>query len=231
MQQLALRVSAAATGLARALRQSGDARLETAALADVARVVRAVKPLVCWLDRWPCGGEPLQERRQALLALALEAATCAQRDRFAEQPARAVAACAQAAAAAADYIVQDAADPGVLAPAALDAVTLKQGEKPLGFEVVPSFCGHHQLARIRFGSPAHASGAVLEGDEIVQVGARCVVGWSGAAVAAACRALARRADLQLRLRRRAPKRLPAPLRPRAGPRAPLLLLPRPLPDL
>lgn len=56
MQQLAARVSGAATGLARALaralRRAPDARLDTQALADVAATVRAVKPLVCWLDRY-----------------------------------------------------------------------------------------------------------------------------------------------------------------------------------
>lgn len=220
MQQLALRVSVAAGGLASALRASAprDKRLDTGALADVARAVRQVKPLACWLDRWPAAGEPLAQRRAALLALALEAATSAQRDRFAEQPARAVAACARAAADAADYIVREVADPLILQPAALDAVTLRQAGKPLGFAVVPSFCGHHRLAHIRFGSPAHASGAVHEGDEIVQVGARCVIGWSGAAVERACAAAARGGELPLRLRRRAPP-LPAP-RPLLRARAP-----------
>lgn len=52
MQQLALRVSVVATTLARALRHHPDARLETQTLADVARTVHAVKPLVCWLDRY-----------------------------------------------------------------------------------------------------------------------------------------------------------------------------------
>lgn len=51
VQQLALRVSVVATTLARALRHHTDARLETQTLADVARTVHAVKPLVCWLDR------------------------------------------------------------------------------------------------------------------------------------------------------------------------------------
>lgn len=57
----------------------------------------------------------------------------------------------------------------ILQPGSLDSVTLRQGGKPLGFNVVPSFCGHHQLADIRFGSPAHASGLVHDADEIVQV--------------------------------------------------------------
>ncbi|KAL0891793.1 hypothetical protein ABMA27_015060 [Loxostege sticticalis] len=220
VQQLAARVSGAATGLARALaralRRAPDARLDTQALADVAATVRAVKPLVCWLDRWPLvgsgGAGVLGERKAQLLQLSLEAATCAQRDRFAEQPARAVAAAAAAAAAAADYIVQEVSDPMILQPASLDTVTLRQGEKPLGFNVVPSFCGHHQLCDIRFGSPAHASGAVHDGDEIVQVGPACVIGWSGEAVEARCALAAAAAggELQLRLRRRA-ARAPAAL--------------------
>ncbi|CAK1552777.1 unnamed protein product [Leptosia nina] len=212
VQQLALRVSAAASSLARALRHHADARLETHSLADVARTVHAVKPLVCWLDRWPlCSGAPLAERKAALLKLSLEAATCAQRDRFAEQPARAVAAAAAAAAAVADYIIQDVSDPMILQPASVDTVTLKQGERPLGFQVLPSFCGHHQLAHIRFGSPAHASGHVHEGDEIVQVGDICVIGWSGDSVERFCAKQAlRNGELVLKLRRRGARALPTP---------------------
>lgn len=57
----------------------------------------------------------------------------------------------------------------VLQPASLETVSWHQGNKPLGLGVVPSFCGHHQVANIRFGSPAHAAGHLEEGDEIVQV--------------------------------------------------------------
>ncbi|CAG4976899.1 unnamed protein product [Colias eurytheme] len=225
VQQLALRVSAAAASLARALRQHADTRLETHSLADVARTVHAVKPLVCWLDRWPlCSGAPLAERKAALLKLSLEAATCAQRDRFAEQPARAVAAAAAAAAATADYIIQDVSDPMILQPAWVDTVTLKQNGRALGFQVLPSFCGHHQLAHIRFGSPAHASGHVHEGDEIVQVGNTCVIGWSGDAVERLCASSG--AELVLRLRRRGARALPTPpLHARAPRRAARLRLP------
>ncbi|XP_023934749.1 uncharacterized protein LOC112043517 [Bicyclus anynana] len=229
VQQLAVRVSTAAASLARALRHHADARLETHSLADVARTVHAVKPLVCWLDRWPlCSGSPLAERKAALLKLSLEAATCAQRDRFAEQPARAVAAAAAAVAQVADYIIQDVSDPMILQPASLDAVSLRQGTRPLGFEVVPSFCGHHQLADIRFASPAHASGLVHEADEIVQAGSRCVLGWSGEAVERECvRAARATGELQLRLRRRggALPALPTPPLHAPRPRAARLRLP------
>ena len=95
----------------------------------------------------------------------------------------------------------------ILQPASLDTVTLRQGERALGFEVVPSFCGHHQLAHIRFASPAHASGLVHEADEIVEANGKCVLGWSGEAVERTC--LARTSpDLVLRLRRRGARPLP-----------------------
>ncbi|XP_041976438.1 uncharacterized protein LOC121731148 [Aricia agestis] len=218
VQQLALRVSAAASSLARELRNHTDTRLPTQTLADVARTVQAIKPLVCWLDRWAMCGGALSERKAALLKLALEAATCAQRERFAEQPARAVAATAAAAAAVADYIIQDVADPGILQPATVEAVSLRQAGAgagrgvgraggALGFEVVPSFCGHHQLAHIRFGSPAHACGRVHEGDEVVAVGGMCVIGWSGEAVERRCGAAG---ELALLLRRRGARPLPLP---------------------
>lgn len=216
VQQLALRVSVVATTLTRTLQHHSDKGLETQTLADVARTVHAVKPLVCWLDRWPLcsrgvAASSLAERRAALLKLSLEAATSAMRERFAEQPARAVAAAALATANTADYIIQEVSDPMILQPASLDTVTLRQGGKPLGFDVVPSFCGHHQLADIRFGSPAHASGAVHIGDEIVQVGSQCVIGWSGASVVQLCAATSAAAggELALRVRRRAARAPPA----------------------
>ncbi|CAG5027270.1 unnamed protein product [Parnassius apollo] len=191
VQQLALRVSGAATSLARALRNHADARLETHSLADVAATVRAVKPLVCWLDR-------------RVLCCLLPCIVCR--------------VCTS----------NDVSDPTILQPASLDTVTLRQGSRPLGFEVLPSFCGHHQLAHIRFGSPAHASGAVHDADEIVQVGGQCVIGWGGEAVERLCARVAAAApsgELTLRLRRRGaalrPARTPplhAPARARAAAR-------------
>lgn len=79
-------------------------------LDGMAGLVRCLIESYVFVSRWPLvgsgGAGVLGERKAQLLQLSLEAATCAQRDRFAEQPARAVAAAAAAAAAAADYIVQ-----------------------------------------------------------------------------------------------------------------------------
>jgi len=57
----------------------------------------------------------------------------------------------------------------VLQPATLDLVTLKKRENELGFDILPNINGIHQIIDIKFGSPAHASGKIEDGDEIVQV--------------------------------------------------------------
>lgn len=57
----------------------------------------------------------------------------------------------------------------VLQPASLDLATLKKKENELGFSLMPSFHGIHQITDIKFASPAHQSNKLEEGDEIVQV--------------------------------------------------------------
>ncbi|GBP02570.1 hypothetical protein EVAR_89713_1 [Eumeta japonica] len=111
----------------------------------------------------------LTERKRALLDLSLRAATSAQRERFAEYPMRVVTAAADAMANVADYIVQEVSDPVILQPAALSTVLIHQGDRPLDFSLAPGCGGRHYLADIRFGSPAHASGLIEHGDEIVAV--------------------------------------------------------------
>ncbi|KPJ13968.1 Connector enhancer of kinase suppressor of ras 3 [Papilio machaon] len=97
VQQLALRVSGAATytRIPHIIKETNETIKDYGSLEELYN-----------LRRWAGTGVALGERKAALLKLALEAATCAQRDRFAEQPARAVAAAAAAAAQLADYIIQ-----------------------------------------------------------------------------------------------------------------------------
>lgn len=53
-------------------------------------------------------------------------ATCAQRDRFAEQPLEEIRSCCGNIAKLADSIIQDIDDPLLLQPASLDLATLKK---------------------------------------------------------------------------------------------------------
>ncbi|XP_034238099.1 uncharacterized protein LOC117643365 [Thrips palmi] len=180
LQLLALRLSCQAHSLHNELlRQTDSQPVSTQTLADVASVVRAVKPLVCWLDRSPFTGQlEYSDRKRDLLKYSLEIATCAQRDRFAERPVEEIRSSCAKLSAIADGIIQDIADPLILQPASLDLATLrKRGGDDLGFYILPSFCGVHQIGDIKFGSPAHQCGKVEEGDEVVQVNYQTIVGW------------------------------------------------------
>ncbi|XP_076683432.1 connector enhancer of ksr isoform X3 [Andrena cerasifolii] len=180
LQLLALRLSCQAHSLQNELSRQTDSKpVTTQTLSDVASVITAVKPLVRWLDRPPFSGQlEYNDKKAELMKLALEMATCAQRDRFAEKPIEEIRTICGQLAKLADYIIQDITDPMILQPASLDLATLKK--KPgddLGFYILPSFHGAHQIAEIKFGSAAHQCGKMEEGDEIVQVNYQTVVGW------------------------------------------------------
>jgi connector enhancer of kinase suppressor of Ras 2 len=76
-----------------------------------------------------------------------------------------------------DYIIQYITDPMVLQPAFLDLVTLKRKESELGFYIMPNYQSIHRVTDIKFNSPAHNSGKVEDGDEIVQINYQTVIGW------------------------------------------------------
>nr|XP_031838003.1 uncharacterized protein LOC116429322 [Nomia melanderi] len=180
LQLLALRLSCQAHSLQNELSRQTDSKpVTTQTLSDVASVIMAVKPLVRWLDRPPFSGQlEYNDKKVELMKLALEMATCAQRDRFAEKPIEEIRTICGQLAKLADYIIQDITDPMILQPTSLDLATLKK--KPgddLGFYILPSFHGAHQIAEIKFGSAAHQCGKMEEGDEIVQVNYQTVVGW------------------------------------------------------
>nr|CAD7198538.1 unnamed protein product [Timema douglasi] len=178
LQLLALRLSCKAHSLHNELRHCSDSPpLATQTLADVSSIITAVKPLVCWLDRSPFSGQfDYQEYKAKLLRLSLQIATCAQRDRFAERPVEEIRSSCKELANLADSIIQDIVDPLILQPASLDLATLKKrAGDDLGFFILPSFHGVHQIAEIKFSSPAHQCGKIEDGDEVVQVNYQTVV--------------------------------------------------------
>jgi hypothetical protein len=65
--------------------------------------------------------------------------------------------------------LQEISDPMILQPASLDLATLKKKEQEFGFFISPNNHAIHQIAEIKYGSPAHGSTKIEEGDEIVQV--------------------------------------------------------------
>ncbi|XP_058814713.1 uncharacterized protein LOC131678523 [Topomyia yanbarensis] len=178
LQFLALHVASAARSLCKQLEYSDQTKLETQILKDITRTIATLKPLIGWLDRAPFRGQlRFDELRKQIMRLGLEMATMAMRDRFSVKPVETIHNVADKLAKIADYIIQDISDPMVLQPASLDLVTLKKRESDLGFLIMPSLNGIHRIAEIKFNSPAHNSGKVEEGDEIVQINYQTVVGW------------------------------------------------------
>uniref|UniRef100_A0A1B0C891 Uncharacterized protein n=1 Tax=Lutzomyia longipalpis TaxID=7200 RepID=A0A1B0C891_LUTLO len=123
------------------------------------------------------GQRQFNEIRTQMLRLALEMATSAHRDRFADEPVNQIQTNAEKLAKLGDYIIQDISDPMLLQPASLLLVTLKKKESDLGFNLMPDVHGVHKITDIRYNSPAHLSGKIEEGDEIVQINYQTVVGW------------------------------------------------------
>lgn len=112
-----------------------------------------------------------------MLRLGLELATVAQRDRFSQNPIKQIINLAEKLSKLSDYIIQDITDPMLLQPAYLDLVTLKKRESEFGFYIMPSTQFINRITDIKYNSPAHNSGKIDDGDEIVQINYQTVVGW------------------------------------------------------
>lgn len=127
VQLLALRLSCKAHSLYNELVQSCTEAVTTQTLSDVATIINTVKPLVRWLDGPPFSGQlDYNEKKTRLLKLSLEMATCAQRDRFAENPSKEIKHICAELTNLANYIIQEVTDPMILQPATLDLVTIKK---------------------------------------------------------------------------------------------------------
>lgn len=176
---MALHVATAARSLHRLLAlKSGSSMIETQILNDITRMIAKIKPLICWLDRSPFQGQfQFTEICRKMLRLGLEMATIAQRERFVENPVEQIRTTAETLERLANYIIQDITDPMLLQPASLNLVTLKKRESELGFNIETSYHGIHRVTDIKHNSPAHNSGKIEDGDEIVQINYQTIVGW------------------------------------------------------
>uniref|UniRef100_A0A0A1WLL9 Connector enhancer of kinase suppressor of ras 3 n=1 Tax=Zeugodacus cucurbitae TaxID=28588 RepID=A0A0A1WLL9_ZEUCU len=184
LQFMALHVATAAHSLHRQLvTHSDSSKIETQILSDITRTIGTIKPLIGWLERAPFQGQvQFTEICKNLLRLGLEMATMAQRDRFVERPVDQIRVTAEKLERLANYIIQDISDPMLLQPASLNLVTVKKREMDPGFEIESNYHGVHRITEIRYNSPAHTSGKIEYGDEIVQINYQTVVGWQGKTV-------------------------------------------------
>lgn len=149
-------------------------------LKEITRTISYIKRLIDWIDKPPFYKQrPFNEIRHQMLKIGLEIATCAQREKFTQNPVRQLQQKTEKLAKLADWVIQNISDPILLQPSTLDLVTLKIRENELGFYIIPSVNGVHKITDITYTSPAHNTHKKLEdGDEIVQINYQTVVGWS-----------------------------------------------------
>ncbi|KAI8040096.1 uncharacterized protein LOC128253963 [Drosophila gunungcola] len=180
LQFMALHVATAAGNLHRELARNHaeSTKIDTRILHDITRTIATLKPLVGSLERTPFRKQEMyREYCGNVLKCGLELATIAHRDRFALQPVPAIRQTAERLENLANFVIQDISDPMVLQPASLNLVTLKKRESELGFNIESSYNGIHRVTDIKYNSPAHNSGKIEDGDEIVQINYQTVVGW------------------------------------------------------
>lgn len=180
LQFMALHVATAAKNLHRELARNHaeSTKIDTRILHDITRTIATLKPLVGSLERTPFRKQEMyREYCGNVLKCGLELATIAHRDRFALQPVPAIRQSAERLENLANFVIQDISDPMVLQPASLNLVTLKKRESELGFNIESSYNGIHRVTDIKYNSPAHNSGKIEDGDEIVQINYQTVVGW------------------------------------------------------
>ena len=169
---LALKVSCASNSLFKELLLVDDdcPIVSPQMMSDVHNIITTIKPLVCWLDRAPfLGDKDYIDCKMQMLDLSFEMATRAHRGKFSEKPVTSIRKICEKITKLADHIIQEITDPMILQPASLDLATLKKKEQELGFFISPNNHPVHQIAEIKYGSPAHGSTKIEEGDEIVQV--------------------------------------------------------------
>ncbi|KAH8370115.1 hypothetical protein KR093_002207 [Drosophila rubida] len=180
LQFMALHVGTAARNLHRELAKNhpDGSKIATRILHDISRTIATVKPLIGNLKGSPFRSQEMyREYCGNVLRCGLELATIAHRDRFVERPVAQIKAAAMRLERLANFIIQDISDPMVLQPASLNLVTLKKREPDLGFNIESSYNGVHRITDIKYNSPAHNSGKIEDGDEIVQINYQTVVGW------------------------------------------------------
>lgn len=188
LQSLALKLSCKAWNLFNELKLNGpleasdnkkQEKVSTATLSAVSDILVSVKSLISWLDRYPfCGQDQYTHVRKTVLKLSIELASTAQRDQFVERPHQVIKNNCLNLAELCDKVIQEYSDSLLIQPASLDVATVKKkSDEELGMHIHSSYSGVHMVGGVKFQSPAHRSGRIEEGDEIVQVNYQTVVGW------------------------------------------------------
>lgn len=166
------------------INQSTKQRVSLETLDNVSIIVDQILNVVDWLN---CTGsssnqpEFNQDFKKIVLRVAVELTSTAQRDQFVEQPNDIIKNTSKFLADYCHWVVMAIDDSYFIQPCWLDVVSVKkkiEEENDFGIIIQPATLSSLIIEEVVFSSPAHRSGRISVGDEIVQVDYQTVVGWS-----------------------------------------------------
>lgn len=164
------------------INQSTKQRVSLETLECVSVVVDRMLQVIEWinsLDQISGLNRFKRDFRNILLRVSIELVSTAQRDQFVDRPNSILKKTSRFLADYADWIVLSIDDPDFIQPCWIDVVSVKKKpeEDDFGFSIQPTITGMVTIEDIVFSAPAHRSGGISFGDEILQIDYQTVVGW------------------------------------------------------
>lgn len=164
------------------INQSTKQRVSLETLDNVSIIVDQILYVVNWLN---IAGLTTslpkfnKDFRNIVLRVAVELTSTAQRDQFVEQPNDVIKKTSKFLADYCEWVVLAIDDPDFIQPCWLDVVSVKKkaDENDFGIVIQPATLGSLTIEDVIFSSPAHRSGRISLGDEIIQIDYQTVVGW------------------------------------------------------
>ncbi|XP_074658041.1 connector enhancer of kinase suppressor of ras 2-like isoform X2 [Tubulanus polymorphus] len=188
LQALALQVSCTSNTLRNEVMDyysdsSGSPRLRSghcvSILSGVCYVIRATKTMLSWLNRFPF--ELTDEYiilHNNIMKLSMELLAASQSDTCSPTNLEKILDISMKLAEICDNLIRNAKDSLVIQPATLEFANIrKKPAEELGIHIHSSYDGIHTISAVNNPSPAHVSGKVEEGDEVVQVNYQTVIAW------------------------------------------------------
>lgn len=164
------------------INQSTKQRVSLETLDSVSIIVDQIMRLVNWLNSTELSSNLSKfnkDFKSIVLRVAVELTSTAQRDQFVEQPNDILKKTSKFLADYCEWVVLAIDDPDFIQPCWLDVVSVKKkpDEDDFGIVIQSATLSSLTIDEVKFSSPAHRSGRISNGDEIVQVDYQTVIGW------------------------------------------------------
>lgn len=164
------------------LNQSTKQRVSLETLDNVSIIVEQISRIVCWLNSMRSSPEEPKfnkDFKSIVLRVAVELTSTAQRDQFVDQPNDIIKKTSKFLADYCEWVVLAITDPDFIEPCRFDVVSVKRklGEEDFGIVMENQVLDSIIVVDVVFSSPAHRSGRISMGDEIVQIDYQTVIGW------------------------------------------------------